>query len=256
MHQDHHRQAGFALLEILVAIAIMAIVGLLAWRGMDAMIRGREVIERRAESDLAYLQLVRQFDQDCQAILRRDELLAATNVLNNGSGGTSNNLATSAASNQLSAIAAGAKNIWWLRHYYVDNQDAWLLVGYGVVDSGLQRWTSHPLLSRKAALSVWNAVSQDPDLLSSDLLVTWQAPEIIKQSFVVQTLAVAGAGNVGTSASGAGTPPVNGASASSQTSSTTSTTIVAPDPQGLVMQWWPKETTLPISRSCLLGGAL
>lgn len=31
---------GFALLEVIVALVIMALVGLMAWRGMDAMIRG------------------------------------------------------------------------------------------------------------------------------------------------------------------------------------------------------------------------
>jgi hypothetical protein len=222
---------------------------------MDAMIRGREVIEQRADADLAYLQLVRQFEQDCQSILRRDELLAAANVSNSVSSNTSTSAAISAISNQVSAIATGAKNIWWLRHYYVDNQDAWLLVGYGLTEASLQRWTSRPLLNRKEALTVWNAVSHDPDLLSSDLLVTWQVPQIIKQSFVVQTLALTGAGSVGTSASGTGTPPVSDTNTNNTTNSNSST-LIAPDPQGLVLQWWLKDAPLPITRSCLLGGAL
>ena len=263
MHQDRAQEQGFALLEILVAMAIMAIAGLLAWRGMDAMIRGREVIERRADTDLAYLQLVRQFEQDCQTILRRDELLAAANVSGNASSNASNNLAIGAGSNRFSVIAAGAKNIWWLRHYFLDNQDAWLLVGYGVTESGLQRWTSRPLLNRKEALSVWNAVSKDPDLLSSNMLVTWQVPNIIKQSFVMQTLALSGAGQTGIRASGTGTPPAgttansnNNNAANNATNNTNVLTLTAPDPQGLVMQWWLKEAALSITRSCLLGGAL
>ena len=70
---DNHEQ-GFALLEVVVALVIMALVGLMAWRGMDAMIRGREIIDRRANQDAGYSQLVRQFERDCQEILRRDEI--------------------------------------------------------------------------------------------------------------------------------------------------------------------------------------
>jgi hypothetical protein len=31
---------------------------------------------------------------------------------------------------------------------------------------------------------------------------------------------------------------------------------VYPDSQGVSMQWWIKDQALPISRSCLMGGAL
>ena len=61
--------AGFTLVEVLVALIIMAVVGLMAWRGMDAMIRGRETIDRRSTQDASYVQLVRQFERDCQEML-------------------------------------------------------------------------------------------------------------------------------------------------------------------------------------------
>jgi len=32
--------------------------------------------------------------------------------------------------------------------------------------------------------------------------------------------------------------------------------LIAPDQQGLIMQWWIKDIALPITRSCLMGGAL
>ena len=134
-HGRHRGQLGFALLELIVAMAIMAIVGLLAWRGMDAMIRGREVIERRSNDDLTYVQLVRQFDRDCQEILRRDELNFSLGTTNNSASTTTptttGNL-SNLTGNTLPSIAAGSKNIWWLRHYHADMQDAWLLVGYGM----------------------------------------------------------------------------------------------------------------------------
>jgi len=259
----HRGQLGFALLELIVAMAIMAIVGLLAWRGMDAMIRGREVIERRSNEDLTYVQLVRQFDRDCQEILRRDELNFSLGVANSTSASTitatTSNL-NNLTSNALPSIAAGSKNIWWLRHYHADMQDAWLLVGYGMSTTGLQRWTSQPLLRRSDALALWNNALRNPDLLSSDLLVSWQAPNIVRQSFVIQSSVLSGAGGSGISATGTGTPIANNASNTSNTSNNTTSNptigVITPDQQGLVMQWWLKDISLPITRSCLMGGAL
>jgi len=262
------QQLGFALLELIVAMAIMAIVGLLAWRGMDAMIRGREVIERRSNEDLSYIQLVRQFDRDCQEILRRDELNAATSgaISSAATPNTSPNVtaqnpsATTAAAvnlntSTLPAIAVGSKNIWWLRHYRADMQDAWLLVGYGMGPSGLERWTSQPLLRRDVALQIWNGTLRNPDLVSTDLLVSWQAPNIVRQAFVVQSSLMNGAGGSGISATGTGSAPAN-VTPTNNTPSNPGVSLVTPDQQGLIMRWWLKDITLPITRSCLMGSAL
>jgi len=261
-NRGHGGQLGFALLELIVAMAIMAIVGLLAWRGMDAMIRGREVIERRSNEDLTYVQLVRQFDRDCQEILRRDELNFSLGTTNNSASTTAptttGNL-SNLTGNALPSIAAGSKNIWWLRHYHADMQDAWLLVGYGMSPTGLQRWTSQPLLRRSDALALWNNALRNPDLLSSDLLVSWQAPNIVRQSFVIQNSLLSGAGGSGISATGTGTPIANNANNNSNTNNTATNPaigVITPDQQGLVMQWWLKDISLPITRSCLMGGAL
>ncbi|WP_133650251.1 PulJ/GspJ family protein [Paraburkholderia flava] len=39
-----HRHAGFTLIEMLVAIALLAMLAVLSWRGLDATIRGRDDI--------------------------------------------------------------------------------------------------------------------------------------------------------------------------------------------------------------------
>lgn len=36
------------------------------------------------------------------------------------------------AGSAVSAVAAGAKNIWFLRRYRQDGLDAWLVAGYGM----------------------------------------------------------------------------------------------------------------------------
>lgn len=242
------QEQGFALLEMIIALVIMALVGLMAWRGMDAMIRGRETIDRRATQDASYTQLVKQFERDCQESLRRDEIAP---------------LFSAGAGAGVASLAAGAQNIWWMRRYRADNQDAWMIVGYGMSPSGLQRMTSRPLLRRSDAGSLWAGISRDPDLRSSDLLVSLELPNIVKQSFQVQTSVVSGAGGSGISASGTGTAPNStaselGSSAANTGAGPGSTTVSAiyPDQQGIVMQWWLKDIALPMTRSCLMGGAL
>lgn len=204
-------EQGFALLEVIVALVIMALVGLMAWRGMDAMIRGREVIDRRANQDADYSQLVRQFERDCQSVLGNDELSALANAQTGGS------------NSAVSSVAAGAKNIWFLRRYRQDGLDAWLVAGYGMTPAGLQRWTSRPLMQRSEAGALWFGISRDPDLASSDMLVSLEVPAVVRQSFQVQTSAVSD---------------------------------LLPEQQGVSMQWWIKDIALPITRSCLMGGAL
>ena len=249
-------EKGFALLEVIVAMVIMALVGLMAWRGMDAMIRGREVIDRRASQDADYLQLVRQFERDCQSVLGKDELSALGN-------------SQVAAGGSVSAVAAGAKNIWFLRRYRQDGLDAWLVAGYGMGPAGLQRWISRPLMQRSEAGALWFGVSRDPDLVSSEMLVSLEVPVVVRQSFQVQTSVVTGAGGRGISATGTASSAANPASAttttdSGSTAATSNTTTNAastftnllPEQQGVSIQWWIKDIALPISRSCLMGGAL
>ena len=48
-------EAGFTLIEVLVALIVISMVGLMAWRGMDAMMRGQENIEGRAKQDAVYI---------------------------------------------------------------------------------------------------------------------------------------------------------------------------------------------------------
>jgi prepilin-type N-terminal cleavage/methylation domain-containing protein len=217
------RDQGFALIEVLVAMTIMALVGLMAWRGMDALIMGRDVIDRRANQDAVYAQLVNQFERDCQFILRAEVL----------------------GSNPLSV---GAKNIWWIRQLNVDNRDAWMIVGYGITPAGLQRWTSAPLLRRSEAVALWASVSRDPDLLSTRFRVSLTVSEVMRQTAFVRSAPAS-------SISAAPSLPPNSPSPSSPNTPLTLATAT-PDYRGVVMQWWLRDTNLPITRSCLMGGGL
>jgi prepilin-type N-terminal cleavage/methylation domain-containing protein len=256
-NNNHPQEQGFALIEMIIALVIMALVGLMAWRGMDAMIRGRETIDRRANLDANYFQLVRQFERDCQESLRRDEvapLFSAASAGGIAGGGVGSGSSAGSATNTsaISSLAAGAKNIWWIRRYRADNQDAWMIVGYGMAPTGLQRLTSRPLLRKSEAGTLWASISRDPDLMSTELLVSVEVPTIVRQAFQVQTLATSGASAV---TGAAASNPATG-NAASATSGNAPMSNIFTDPQGVSMQWWIKDQALPINRSCLMGGAL
>src|SRR5215831_1420725 len=68
------RARGFTLIEMLVAIALLAVIALLSWRGLDATIRGRDDIA----SNLAQTRLLgRYFSQlqfDLMNLVTADEV--------------------------------------------------------------------------------------------------------------------------------------------------------------------------------------
>lgn len=198
MYLTRKDTSGFALLEVLVAMTILALVGLMAWHGMDAMIRGSEVIEHRSGLDRQYMRLVQQFDRDCHEILSIQEMDSLP-------------------------LVYGKTNVWFMRHYLVDGRDAWLLVAYVMSPMGLQRITSSPLLERSHVTTLWAGIARDPDLIPSDLRVSFQLNDIFQQKFIV-----------------------------SQRENSSPLDM----PNGLIMQWLVRGYSFPIIRSCLLGGSL
>jgi general secretion pathway protein J len=59
-------QYGFTLIEVLVAITLMAIVSVLAWRGLDSVIHTRDQVQRNADRDDALLRVLGQLQRDMQ----------------------------------------------------------------------------------------------------------------------------------------------------------------------------------------------
>ncbi|MGU2350056.1 prepilin-type N-terminal cleavage/methylation domain-containing protein [Pseudomonas aeruginosa] len=58
------RQAGFTLIEVMVAIMLMAIVSLMAWRGLDSIARASAHLEDSTEQGAALLRALNQLERD------------------------------------------------------------------------------------------------------------------------------------------------------------------------------------------------
>ncbi|RKP58516.1 PulJ/GspJ family protein [Pararobbsia silviterrae] len=68
------RAAGFTLIEMLVAIALLAIVAVLSYRGLDEIIRARESLTANMSNERALSQLFAQLDVDLRNAARDDEV--------------------------------------------------------------------------------------------------------------------------------------------------------------------------------------
>ena len=60
--------AGFTLIEVLVALMIMSLMAVMGWRGIDSMVRSRDVSQAAAERSLRLSTVIGQWEQDLQAL--------------------------------------------------------------------------------------------------------------------------------------------------------------------------------------------
>ncbi len=62
------RGAGFTLVEVLVALVVLAVISALGWQGLDAMLRTREVSQAASERTLRLGTVMAQWEQDLAAL--------------------------------------------------------------------------------------------------------------------------------------------------------------------------------------------
>ena len=62
------RQRGFTLVEVLVAMVIMAVLATMAWQGIDALVRAKEGAERSGGTALRLGTVMAQWEQDLSQI--------------------------------------------------------------------------------------------------------------------------------------------------------------------------------------------
>ncbi|MFA5598187.1 MAG: prepilin-type N-terminal cleavage/methylation domain-containing protein [Pusillimonas sp.] len=64
MSAERRSQSGFTLIEVLVALVLMALVSLVSWRGLDAVQKTGERLDERAEGILSMVRALGQIERD------------------------------------------------------------------------------------------------------------------------------------------------------------------------------------------------
>lgn len=63
------RARGFTLVEVLVALMVLALMASMAWKGVDTLIRTREVAQKRMDSLLRAQSVMAQWEMDLQNVV-------------------------------------------------------------------------------------------------------------------------------------------------------------------------------------------
>ena len=62
------RHSGFTLVELLVAIAVLALLAIVSWRGLDGMVRAQQITRERADAVLVLQTVLAQWGADLDAL--------------------------------------------------------------------------------------------------------------------------------------------------------------------------------------------
>ncbi|MGZ3254700.1 MAG: PulJ/GspJ family protein [Burkholderiaceae bacterium] len=134
------RKCGFTLVELLVAITILAIVAVLGWRGLDGIVRARIALSAQLEQTRGMQLTFAQLQSDCAHIV---------------SGSTIPNR---------SPLAQDANRLTLVRTVFADNQPTRLqVVSYRLKDGVLSRRESSATRDLEELDKLWIAATNDSD---------------------------------------------------------------------------------------------
>ena len=63
-----HKQRGFTLIELLIAITLMAVLAGLSWRGLDSLMRSRDIVQAQVDKTAVLQTVLAQWQADLNAV--------------------------------------------------------------------------------------------------------------------------------------------------------------------------------------------
>ncbi len=144
---------GFTLIELMVAIGILALTAVLSWRGLDSMTRAKNQLEQRADEVLALQAGLNQWGTDLDALLQLPQTPAldwdgrALRLVRRSAPGANSAGAETAGGKALAALEVAAQVVAWSRRN-IDGTGQWL------------RWQSPPLRTRGELQAAWALAAQ------------------------------------------------------------------------------------------------
>ena len=150
MARRNHSASGFTLIELLVAIGILAMVAVLGWRGLDSIMRSREVLTSQLEQARGMQLAFAQMQSDC------DHLAGAgqSNTLLNG------RLNLSAENDRLTLVRLAASE---------QEPQQLQVVTYSLRGGVLTRRESNGTRDLAVLDTLWQAARDDTDSSSADV---------------------------------------------------------------------------------------
>lgn len=118
------RARAFTLIELMVAIAILAVIAVLSWRGLEQVVRARQTISNAMEDERVFVQFFDQLRIDAREAVIDDEVAQP-------------------------AVSVSGGTLQIVRRFGANGEAAWLqVVRYQVAGGLVTRYASPPIATR------------------------------------------------------------------------------------------------------------